>query len=164
MKILKNVGTIFLMCLFLISCDDSLDAPSGEYVDLGMKISILSSAGNDLLDPENPDHIEWENIKIFHLEGEELVEVYDPMMDAPRGFSVYKVDSNFLINVSGNIAADKIGETVIKWGEEDTDILTYEIVRKNNGGWVSISKVWFNGEEVWNEDNGNDLRHFVIKK
>jgi hypothetical protein len=147
------------------SCQENTEDPAGELLDVGIEISVKSAEGVDLLNPQSPGHIEENKIRIFKLVNGENVEVYDPNMDSPRGFMIFEHASEFRIRIFGNESStDEYPITYVKWNESDTDTLKYQIIRKNDNSCVSISKVWFNSIEVWDQETDKDERHFEIIK
>lgn len=134
----------------LFSCKDDNES---FIVDTALDISIKDNKGSDLLDPNNPNSLNENDIKIIYEIDGEQIEVNKPNLDVSRGFFIHKVGSEYRIAIHLN--TDKNTQypvTYIKWNDTDTDTdtLKCEIERKN-GNYEVCKKVWLNGEVVWDD-------------
>jgi len=93
---------------------------------------------------------------LFYKVDGEVIEVYDPNMDAPRNFVIYKHENENRIKVYLNDSntTDR-SVTYIQWNNNDTD--TIEALFERNEHLLRKRKVWLNNQEIWDwptEDNG----------
>ncbi len=129
-------------------------------VDSGLNISVKDSAGNDLLDPSFPDSFKKDSIRLFYLIKGEKVEVYNPEMDFPRNFNIFKGTSGYLITIFPN--EDKSTQypiTYIDWNKSNEDTIECEVDRSSETEF--ITKVWFDGQL---QLQGGTSREFSIIK
>ncbi len=149
------------MC-FVACRDDQQDA---VFLSADIDISVKSVEGIDLLNPLNPESFDEDQIIIYHLINGVFEEFYESNLDHPKGFSIFEHNSQYRIRISSiPLGGIEEGTTLVEWNETDSDTLKYTIDRRNNGSYVSISKVWFNDKEVWDQQTDNDERHFEIVK
>jgi hypothetical protein len=137
----------------MFSC--SKKEENGFDLDLGLEISVVDKAGNDLLNPVSPNSFKESEIKIYYLLDGKKVEVFYSNYDHPRNFYIYQRGNEFRIAV---ILNDPI--TYIQWNNSDTDTIQCEVSRAE--GSVVCRKVWFNGELRW--DNYSTERFIKIVK
>jgi len=160
---------LMIFVIFIISCskqeDQKLDN-IGVNVDRDINISVKDSAGNDLLDPENPQAIRESEIWLYYLIDGKKEKVYIPNLDHPRNFFIFKDHRNYdsseyIIRVFPNDEkSNSYPITYIQWNNADTDTIKCEIERTEYE--VRCTKVWYNGELKW---KGNDTwRYFEIIK
>ena len=165
MKNLLYIATI----IGLFSCESSDTMDNNYYnLDTAVKITVVDINGNDLLNPNNANCFLEENIIIYYLIDGEEEEIYDPNMDCPRNFCIYApdtADGKYWIGLTPNIVSDSTvgyGITYIKWNDNDKD--TIKCAHRSGEGYTIVTKVWFNDELVWNEDDELTNRHIVIVK
>tara|TARA_R110001583_G_scaffold21469_2_gene81553 strand:+ start:7015 stop:7494 length:480 start_codon:yes stop_codon:yes gene_type:complete len=154
---------IILTATLLFSCDKSDEPIKGIIVDTAIEFSVSNSQNVDLLNPENPNHIDAEGIKLFYVIDGETKEVYDQNMDAPRNFHVYKHENGHRIRVFLNDSetSDK-PITYIQWSDIDTDTIEAIFKRPTNG--IFVEKVWLNGDPIWERgDNTIDAKLVLTK-
>lgn len=138
-----------IIAMFLFSCEKG-----GEQVAVAKDVDILlvvrDSEGNDLLNPNNPNAINLDSIKIIYEVNGEQVIYYDELMDSPNGFNILEIEGvnyfGFLVNTDINSKP----VTYVQWSENDIDKFSYKIVRNQaviEEGWIGgssiyVSKVW----------------------
>jgi hypothetical protein len=158
---MKNTLIILIVITFF-ACDKSKEPVDGFYLYAGLEFSVLNSQNEDLLDPENPNHLDVAKIKLFYVIDGETQEVYDADMDSPRNYRVFKHENEYRIAVFLNCSetSDK-PITYIQWNNSDTD--TIEAVYKRYHNSVLQNKLWLNGEQIW--ELGDDVApYFVLIK
>lgn len=132
----------FIITAVLVSaCSDENE---GFVVDTGLDIAVRDSAGNDLLDPQNPSSFKEGEIRLFYLRDGKAVEFFE----GHRGYSIYEHEHEFRLGVSLN--SDKNEEfpvTILQWNTSDMDTLKCHIRRRS--GSVICDKVWLNEDLVW---------------
>lgn len=75
---MRTLGLI-LVAVFVMGCHSDND--EAFVYDIGFEFGVKDSEGNDLLNQENPNSIAENDIKLFYLVGDEMVEVYDGNLD-----------------------------------------------------------------------------------
>jgi len=151
------------LLITLISCNKT-DEPiqNGFNLDVGLEFSIINSLNEDLLDPNNPNHIDESKIKLFYVVNGETQEVYDGNMDNPRNFMIYKHENEYRIGIFQNTAdTEEKPITYIRWNDNDTD--TIETSYERTTGAVIQRKIWLNGEQIWDWTENQDP-FFILTK
>lgn len=147
-----KLSLIAITVVLLFSCEKS--GHEAIYFDAGINLIVKDSEGNDLLNPNNPNAINVDNIKIIHEINDEQVVYFDEFMDAPRGFRVYEKEGVYylsVLTVTSKYMQKSI--TYVQWSEDDTDKLICEIEQYKTGS-TFICKVWLNDELVWTPSQG----------
>jgi len=155
---------LFLVVVSLFACSKSDEASSAVHLDVTFDFLISNSENVDLLDPSSPNHFKEEDIKLFYEVDGERIEVYDPLMDNPRNFFLYKHENEYRIKVFLNDfnTSDK-SITYIQWNDTDTD--TVEALFNRTGNSVQVSKVWLNEIEIWDlTTDTDDNQYFTLIK
>lgn len=159
--IILTVATFsFLAC----SKSDESDEMDEQFnIDAKLEFSVFNTQIEDLLNPENPNHLNTSNIKILYVINDEIQEVYDPNTDNPRNFMLYKHESEYRIKIFLNHSetADK-PITYIQWNDSDTDTIEVSYQRTQNAILQNI--IWLNGEQIWERGNNTVDPYFVLTK
>lgn len=147
---------IILSVFFLISCNKNDDTPEQFVIDLGVNTSLQNAAGDDLLDPNNPNSFRVSDIKTYHLiNGEvKLAGADDVLFQESNGLFVFRT----FVNYEGN---DEFPITYIDWSETDRDTIKSEIYRTDNQ--IRAIKVWYNDELMWDVENGGAPEFTIVK-
>ncbi len=154
MKIIKPI-LIALIAVLAIGC--SKDEGCGcTIISLAANISLKNNAGEDLLNPDNPNSYKKRDIKTYYLiDGEQTrAGQYDNFYEDEDGVFRYGV----MVNYEGS---DEYPITYIDWNETDRDTIKSEIYRTKNQ--TRAIKFWYNGELVWDAENGNAPEFTIIK-
>lgn len=175
---MKNSFFLILLILivFGISCSEKQETPVATSIETPVLISIVNQQNLDLLDPNNPNDIQSENIKIFHTIDGKLTEFSGGLLDYPKGFRIYNpndlgFNDQYLFCLLATDPAHNTGElesllpiTYIQWNETDMD--TIQCQYSQTKSTLVTVKVWFNGNEVWDAEDmeNNDSRWFQIVK
>jgi hypothetical protein len=155
-KAMKNFVKSLIFSSIIFSCDKN-DAIN---VDLDIFITLENQAGVDLLNPQSPNPIKEEGIKIFY-EINGVRETYQStnegtILDNPDGFTIYPPDGsfngNYYINLFSN-PIEGIATTIIEVLGHNDIVLTTEVSGADGGRM--IKKIWFNNDLVWPIDNNN---------
>lgn len=160
---MKNL-LIILTAITFFSCDSSNEEEQQYfYHSAVLEFSIFNSQNEDLLNPENPNHIDVSNIKLFYQINEEKQEVYNVDMDHPKGFSIYKHENEYRIKVGLNHSetSDK-PITYIQWNDNYTD--TIEVTFKRNQNSLLQDKIWLNGVLIWERGDNTIDPYYVLTK
>jgi len=154
---------------FGISCSKD-ENTMGVHISTVVKISVVDKLNSDLLDSGTANYFESNNIKILHLVNSELQEYFEGHLDVSEGFSISPPNSLgfnkeyvfMLYGTSAYGSADLMPITYIQWNDMDTDTIQCQISRTNSS--TVCTKVWFNGNEIWDIDKDNEKRWFKIVK
>lgn len=159
---MKNICFFFTL-ITLLSCDNSNPEESSDNIDNGIEFSISNSPNGDLLDPKNPNSLDFSNIKLFYVINGEKQEVYNPNLTYPRNFKIFKHENEYRIRVFLNDTetTDKT-ITYIQWNSSDTD--TIEAAFDRNERSILKNKVWLNGNQVWERGNNKIDAYFALTK
>jgi len=157
---MKTLVSILSLAI-LICCGSDDDSEQFNY-DVGFEIGVKDIDGNDLLNPENPNAYKNDEIKIFYLINDEMIEVYDENMDYPRNFFIYRHANSYRIRVFlNNSETEEIPMTYIQWNGTETDILKAKFNRTNT--FVKINSVWLNEELIWTASDATEPYYEIIK-
>ncbi len=159
--------------MFGVSCSEEKETFVATSIETSVLISIVDQQNLDLLDPNNPNDIRSENIKIFHMIDGELTEFSEGLFDYPKGFRIFNpkdlgFNDQYLFCLLMTDASYQTGETellpitYIQWNESDTDTIQCQYSKTES--LLITTKVWFNGKEVWDIEKDNEEGWFKIMK
>ncbi len=156
--------------IWIISCSVG-ESPQNINIDNNLTFYLVDENGNDLLNPENPNSVELDLIRVFYMIDGEKIEVNDSNLEFPRAFRVIPPEGNydkFLLVLYLNIE-DKSSSTttLFQWTREDIDYFQAEFDRGKNERHVICTKVMWNGQVVFNVSNPEypeKGRFFIMKK
>jgi hypothetical protein len=162
---MKNL-LIILVVTILFGCDkadDSIEREYNSFIDVSLEFSVLNSQNEDLLNPENPNHLDITKIKLFYVIDGEMQEVYNPRMDHPRNFRIYQHENEYRIGVTLNLTeTSEKPITYIQWNDTDTDTIEVTIKRTQNS--TIHDEIWLNGIHVWELGDYTIEPYFVLRK
>lgn len=162
MKTTNKRISIVLLFLFLLTTSCSKDQNSQFIVDTAVNITVKNRDGVDLLNPDNSVAFQENSVRVFYVKDGKAEEVNEPNLDYPKGFRIYKHESEYRITVFPNdLKSEEFPVTLIQWAEDNVDSIKCEIVRESNR--EQCVKVWFNDSLSW-EIHSNDDRFFEIVK
>ena len=155
---------IILAVLTFYTCDESNEMGE-QYFNLyaGLEFSIVNLQNEDLLDPENPNRLDVDKIKLFYEINGEKQEVYNPNYDNPRNFTIFKHANEYRIGITLNHTetSDK-PITYVQWNESDTDTIEAIYVRTPRA--TIQEKLWLNGDFIWELGDNTIDPYFVLTK
>ena len=99
MKTIKMIK--LLLCMLILNACANEDQ-SSDLIDVGIEISIRSTEGVDLLNPNIAGHMGENQIRIYHFINGESVEVKDPNLDVFHGFLLVQSETHYRIRVFVN--------------------------------------------------------------
>ena len=151
---------------FSCSKSDSIEKPYGSNISTGIQLSIFNSENEDLLNPENPNHLDHSKIKLFYVIDGVEKEVYNPNFDNPRNIFIFEDEIENIYKIGISLNDTETSErpiTYIRWNDDDSDTIeaTYE---RDGPGIVLKNKVWLNGELVWERGDNTTDAYFVLIK
>lgn len=153
----SKAARIILLTAFMFagaSCNDKLCGCT--VMELSTFVIVSDSEGRNLLNPETPGYFKEEDIRIYFVRNGVREEVYRANLDTPRNFSIdeYNSDHEYAMKLfpyEGN--SDKeVTTTIIRWNKVDEDTVACEVRREDS--YTGISKVWYNGELVCDDNDG----------
>jgi len=158
---MKNLIISILIISFLTNCTKKSDEPVGgltnDIVDVNISYNIINEAGNDLLNSGNDGYFPFSDMKLYYIENNQKVEVYDENMDSPRNIDIINESNPFRLKVSLAYHGDedliseedgmKLGQStaLIELSASITDTIVYEWAYSESN--FTVSKIWYNGEE-----------------
>ncbi|TXK33816.1 hypothetical protein FVR03_18410 [Pontibacter qinzhouensis] len=152
----------FVSAGVLLSC--SQDDPEDFVRDTAVEISIVSAAGEDLLDPALPNAIGQAAIKVSYLQQGRPVQVMNSNLDYQNGFLIYR-SSHYTLRLFPSEHIDQQGRstTYLQLKEsEPADTLVCQLKQLHHqSASVVVSKIWHNSQLVW---DGTGPRYFVLTK
>ncbi len=140
---------IILIILTFFACDSNDDDKEFYmYVNISTYFSIFNVQGDDLLDPETPNHIDTSKIKIFYV----INGVKKELTDNPKKYEVYTKEQKNMNAYSIEVImndSEKIKKSItyVQWNEKDTDTIEATYVRDKKNV-IYPKEVWLNGTLV----------------
>lgn len=157
--ILLTLVTVIFSC----SKSNEIDALYGYNIETSIELSILNSQNEDLLNSENPNHLDVKKIKLFNVINGKKQEVYDPDMDSPRNFFIFKHENEYRIRLFLNhTETSEKPITYIEWNDSDTD--TIEVTYNRTKTSLLQNKIWLNGIQIWESGDNTIVPYFVLRK
>jgi hypothetical protein len=166
---MKKIKILVLLFMILgLSCTEDEPITEDVFISHDVKISLADQQGLDLLDPNNPNAINSDNIKIFHMiDGElkkfskYLMKIYKP---SELGFNENYVFYLGYTSPSYYTHEKEEPITYIQWNETDMDTVRCQYQYTSNS--IICTKVWFNEIVVWDMDDSetNSSRWFQLVK
>lgn len=155
---------LFAITLLSISCSTDKTGTTSVNLSKELKINLLSSEGNNLL---NTSNYKSDNFNIYYKSGNDYVEKNDVNLDYPKHFMINTETNPISMKLFLNdLASEPNPITVIKWNttESDTIKTTFRRGFENNSSYVICEKVWLNDVLVWEIENNPNLRQITIIK
>ncbi|MFT7898647.1 hypothetical protein VBY74_01570 [Tenacibaculum ascidiaceicola] len=132
-------------------------------LDASIEFSIFNTLNEDLLNIENPMHLNRSSFKVFYEINGKKTEVNNPNLDYPKGFKIYKHVNEYRIRIFLNYSkTENIPTTYIQWDDNKTDTIKTFYQKSQNSILQDI--IWLNGEKIWKRTNNNSKPHFVLIK
>ncbi|MDO5969950.1 hypothetical protein Q4Q35_09020 [Flavivirga aquimarina] len=159
---MKN-SLVILVVTLLFACGKSNEMEEQYNLDVGLEFSVLNSQNEDILNPENPNHLDVANIKLLYVINGEKQEVYNPNLDNPRNFMIYKHENEYRIKITLN-HSETSGKSItyIQWNDSDVDTIEVNINRTQNS--ILQDEIWLNGKQVWQRGDNTIDPYFVLRK
>ena len=159
--LIKNALITLIATTMLCSCSEEKDngVPGHDFANM---FSLVDKAGNDLLDPQSPNHYNTpETIRIYRLEDGEKVLQYNPMSGSPYAFNIHAPEDTFKEKYLMSVAqswdiSEEFAVVYVEWNAEETDTIEYQRELIYNSR-LKLINIWYNGQLVWSEDNPEDV-------
>lgn len=154
---------MIIAIITMVSCseDDKNDLDSYNFSG-SFDMKVVNAAGEDLLDPQHPNAINPDNVKLYYYRNGVSEEVFNPDLHAPRNFWVIQDPDGgeYMIRMVPNYyEAEGNTITYIEWNESDTDTIESEFSFHDDA--TLLHKVWYNGELKL--DTATALEFTVVK-
>ena len=82
---------IILVVIIVCSCESTDEKKEfGMYVATSIDFSVFNDQNEDLLNPENLNHLDVSKIKLFYVTNGITKEYYNSNLDSPRNFKIFK--------------------------------------------------------------------------
>lgn len=145
-----------LFIVIAVSCNKDDDDCGCTIISLDTNISLKNAAGEDLLDPNNPNSYKESQIKTYYLiDGEEkIADTEEFIFEDIDG--IYRL--RVFVNSKGN---DEFPITYIDWNETDRDTIKSEIYKTDNN--TTAINIWYNDELKWGAENLSAREFTIIK-
>lgn len=159
---MKNL--ILTLLVVMTSCNS--DNTSQQFnIEAGTGFYAVNELGEDLLNPNHPNSIDFDKIKIYFLINGEEVDAYNVNSDAPKGISLETPNdkyNKYHLSLGFNIEENaEITYTIVQWNEQDRDTLKVQFNKGDN--YLLAIKCWLNEELVWDVNNGQEKFFTLIK-
>ncbi|MBU1011581.1 MAG: hypothetical protein KKG99_01130 [Bacteroidetes bacterium] len=126
-----------------------------------MEILLSDDEGFDLFDPESYTYYYPDSIKIFYIINDLEVEMNNPLLTPPRNFYVNYANGRYRLQLFPNHDDSiEFPVTLIKLNKTITD--TVRCGYERNPGSITCTKVWYNGDIVWQKNAPDQARSFEI--
>lgn len=153
---------ILLTAFTLFSCNKSEETEHQYNLDTGIEFSVFNSLNEDLLDPNTSGHLIESDIKLFYVINGKTKEVFNPGLDYPRNFHIYRHINEYRVSISLNdTETSNKPITYIKWNNTDIDTIETTYIRTNNA--IMKNKVWFNGHLIWDRSLNQEEYYKIVK-
>jgi len=158
---IKTLVFIALGLTIFISCKKTSDFSYTK--DIKIEILLSDDEGFDLFDPESYPYYYPDSIKIFYIINELEVEINNPLLNPPRNFYVNYASSRYRLQLFPNHeVSEEFPITLIKFNKTITDTIRCGYERNTNS--ITCTKVWYNGDLVWQKNAPDQARSFEIIK
>jgi len=154
---MKHFFLITIIAMLIIGCVKDNTSEDSYVVAVGLEFHIKNTNGLDLLNSSTANYFIFDSIKQFNDINGEIIEVYNPNLNLPRGL-LLNTDTNpyslrvFTTTDGFEIIGDDVrtGQTItyLKLNNFDTDTILTEWKKTNKS--TTISKAWYNGDLIEN--------------
>src|SRR5690606_241094 len=156
---------LFITISILWGCKETVDCCVMINIDKVAYIAFSDENGNDLLDPdaEYPKSLDTKQLRFAYIvDGNEQVLTRNGDILETREIEGI---SRYVLKVSLNDTEKEDSPiTLLKWSEEDIDVIKASFHRANDGDIIVCTKVVWNDEVVWEAGTGTDGRVIEIIK
>lgn len=153
--------TIFLITVMLLGCNSDEGTQQFSF-GAAVEFIVLDNEGNDLLNPKTKGALAHDDIRLYYYLDGKYEEVYEPHLDSPRNFVIFKQNSNYRIGVSLNHSEkEKYPKILIKWNESRSDTIKCEIYRTSS--LIQADKIWLNNKLIWDTNTIKTKPYFILE-
>ncbi|PBJ13708.1 hypothetical protein [Flavobacterium sp. ACN6] len=155
---------MFLTVITLCACDskDEKDVLGLTY-DISAELSIFNDQNEDLLNPNNPNHLDISKIRLFYVINGVNQEFHNLNVESTSVLRIVKRENEYRIKMLLN-DYDKSEKTTIylQWDESQKDTIQSTFEKSYN--LYRPKKIWYNNKLVWQLDYGVEECYFKIVK
>ncbi|TDP01557.1 hypothetical protein [Flavobacterium sp. 245] len=138
---------IILTITTFFACDSKDDNDVNSfYLNTDIDFSVFNADGEDLLNPETPNHLDESQIKLFYVVNGVTEEFFEGNLDYPKNIRILKKGKQYVIGVGLNHSENGKSITYIQWNEKDTDTIEATFARGKT--FIYPKDVWLNGKLV----------------
>jgi len=161
---MKNLIIIFtITTLFSCSKTDEMDEQYYN-LDAAIEFSVFDAQNEDLLNPETPNHLNTDDIRLFYVINGESQEYHEEDLSYPRGFLIGEHEGIYRIRIFLNYAETEDKPiTYVQWNNNiETD--TIEVSYRRTQHSTTQDTIWLNGEQIWERGDNTIDPYFVLEK
>ncbi len=158
MKLIKLYLPIIVFTILAVRCGSENDCCT--LIDVQVKIDYRDTELNSQL--EKDDLLDPDQIKLYHMIDGDWEYYYQGNLDNASGVEVIEGDPRVLSIMPSLTVSDGYSETKIQFSEDDFDVLKTGI--RISGNSTVVTKVWYNGELVWQEEDATDRTIQIIRE
>lgn len=149
---MKTTYIIVIVTLALgVSCKKE-----AEDVQANLSASLLlhlnNSIGQDLLNPDLPGHIHYDNIHIYDIVDGTKVRRFVVNYDSPKGISIrkYQSDDRFTLGVrlGHHVGHEEISTTIIEYDDYWADTIDARVYKPSLSSTYINEDIWINGVKI----------------
>ncbi|WKV10530.1 hypothetical protein [Marivirga harenae] len=140
---MKTQFLILAITILSMSCKE--DNITNDRIEIDMYFSLVDQNGNDLLDPNNANHIKESDIKLTYFMDSSL---QNPESSKELRFLNEKKDGLYMLSLVPN-HTDNYEKPIthVEWGDFKKDTLKASVARSQ--GILAFAKVWLNNELIY---------------
>lgn len=156
---------IFIFAVItLFSCSKNDEAGSlGSIIDAYVDFSIFNAQNEDLLNPDTPNYLNSNDIKIFYVIDGKKQEFYKDNLDNPKGYFIGEQEGIYYIRIFLNYEeTEEKPITYVQWGNTDTD--TIQVLYKRPQNSILQDVIWLNGKQIWERGDNTTPSYFILEK
>lgn len=139
---MKHSIILIILLPLLFSCNK--EQSSGEFLSTRAAIYVQDSMGVDILEST----YDIDEIRIYHVKNNEMVEYYYPNLDTPRGVGILDVYGEKVLRIDLNTANILHSITYIKWNETEMDTIITNWKSTHDGYAYRVDTLWYNGKRM----------------
>ena len=167
-KILK-VTIVIVLCFLTLSCNKKQDC-LGVYMDETFTFYVRDSAGNDLLDPSNPNGYNIDSIRVYYLltdgtlhNGQTYYEFEKGVGRNPGDYELMRSEDGYVLDFilytrHSKKSIHKRPIIYIDWNDSDRDTIISKLITRRgdpkdptDAGYCIFSlwdTIWYNGKVI----------------
>ena len=139
--------TIYIIVvLILFSACKKEEEKSYYNLDTNVTFYVANAAGDDLLDPNNPDSYKANEIHVYNIINNEEVEVFT-FNEMTSSFVLKKNEITGRYFFSTGFYYKSKDIFLIKWNDNITDTIRGQY--REGDHFITYDKVWYNGELIY---------------
>jgi hypothetical protein len=155
----------FLLILLFFSCDQDESTDSTVLISTTVHLSVQNSQSKSIFDTGVSELYSKESILIYYKENNTYKEYNFGNHGGYKGYSFSDEEElNLMTIYPYDLGQGVIPEHIIQWNDQDSDTLKFEVDVQNNGSYISVTKVWYNGDLAWDKATDNEIPIISVTK